>query len=569
MGIVRTPWLVAVALLALPGCGGGDGSNGQNGSNGLSTLTQVSAEAAGTNCPSGGSKIESGLDGNANNVLDASEVSSTSYVCSGTSGSVGSNGSTTLTKLTTEVPGTNCANGGSKVEAGPDSNGNGVLDAAEVSTTSYVCNGASGQIGSNGLSTLTKLTAEAAGANCPTGGSRVDAGLDSNVNGVLDAAEVTTTTYVCGGATGSNGLVTLVKMTTEPSGSNCYMGGTKVESGLDSNANGVLDFDMNNPLATEISATSYVCNGLNGYGVNGVTTLLNVTPEPAGANCPTGGTKIDAGPDSNGNGVLDVAEVSTTSYVCSGPGVMWQQVTGTSVQAASNTGYMVDNASQVAVTMPASPVIGSIVRVSGVGTGGWKIAQNAGQSIITKGIVGSSGAEWAAHDSVRSWNSVASSADGAKLVATVNGGQIYTSTDSGATWTARDANRTWWSVASSADGAKLVAMVYNSQIYTSSDSGATWTARDVGRNWFSVASSADGTRLVATVSGGQIYTSTDAGGGGLDVARFSQKLVVCGHLFGRNQARCSGIRRPDIHLNSNCNSKYNSGDNRFGPRQSV
>ncbi|MBI4745297.1 MAG: hypothetical protein HY786_01820 [Deltaproteobacteria bacterium] len=65
---------------------------------------------------------------------------------------------------------------------------------------------------------------------------------------------------------------------------------------------------------------------------------------------------------------------------------------------------------------------------------------------------------------------LASSSDGSKLVAVVNGGlggQIYTSTDSGLTWTARDSSRTWYSVASSSDGTKLVAVEYGGQIYTS------------------------------------------------------------------------------------------------------
>jgi hypothetical protein len=126
-----------------------------------------------------------------------------------------------------------------------------------------------------------------------------------------------------------------------------------------------------------------------------------------------------------------------------------------------------------------------------------------------------SGTNWTARDSNRNWYSVASSADGSKLVAVVQSGQIYTSTDSGTNWTARDSSRVWNSVASSADGSKLVAVVYNGgQIYTSTDSGTNWTARDSNRSWFSVASSADGSKLVAVVgvaSSGQIYTSTDSG----------------------------------------------------------
>jgi hypothetical protein len=65
------------------------------------------------------------------------------------------------------------------------------------------------------------------------------------------------------GLTGANGLNALIKTTTEPAGANCTNGGTKIETGLDANANGVLD-------AGEVNAsqTKYVCNG--GGGVNSV-----------------------------------------------------------------------------------------------------------------------------------------------------------------------------------------------------------------------------------------------------------------------------------------------------------
>ena len=86
-------------------------------------------------------------------------------------------------------------------------------------------------------------------------------------------------------------------------------------------------------------------------------------------------------------------------------------------------------------------------------------------------------------------------------------GNIYTSTDSGITWTSREEEREWSSVASSADGTKLVATVYHGHIYTSIDSGVTWSQQPgEERNWSSVASSADGTKLVAVVYNGDIYT---------------------------------------------------------------
>ena len=126
-----------------------------------------------------------------------------------------------------------------------------------------------------------------------------------------------------------------------------------------------------------------------------------------------------------------------------------------------------------------------------------------------------SGVSWTAREtgSNRTWSDVASSDDGSKLVATDFGGKIYTSTNSGSSWTAREtgSNRNWRAVASSADGTKLAAVVNGGQIYTSTNSGVSWTARETNRNWSGIASSADGTKLAAVVNGGQIYTSTDSG----------------------------------------------------------
>jgi len=191
--------------------------------------------------------------------------------------------------------------------------------------------------------------------------------------------------------------------------------------------------------------------------------------------------------------------------------VPWQTVAGTNQVAQPNQAYLLTNSALVTLTLPSSPNLGDVVRVSGAGAGGWKIAQNSGQIIMAGSIPGNIGASWTARATTRNWTGIASSADGSKLVAVVSGGQIHTSTDSGVTWTARDSNRSWSAVASSADGAKLVAVTYGGQIYTSTNSGITWTARDSNRDWFVVASSADGTKLVAAVQNGQIYTSSNSG----------------------------------------------------------
>ena len=178
---------------------------------------------------------------------------------------------------------------------------------------------------------------------------------------------------------------------------------------------------------------------------------------------------------------------------------------------------------------------------------GAKLVAAVGQVNDQLGLIytsGNLGVTWTLTTSPRNnWTSVASSADGTKLVAVAapqrgwNGtnmpyfgdGLIYSSSNSGANWTQTSApTNTWASVASSADGTKLVAVAglpwdglwSDRLIYTSANSGATWTPTTAPtNNWVSVSSSADGTKLVAVVAQSWgcgdsqpcIYTSTDSG----------------------------------------------------------
>jgi hypothetical protein len=144
-----------------------------------------------------------------------------------------------------------------------------------------------------------------------------------------------------------------------------------------------------------------------------------------------------------------------------------------------------------------------------------------------------SGATWTQTGTAQAWTSVASSADGTKLVAGFTlptrtssgylpaGGYLCTSADSGAAWTQTGPDVGWMSVASSADGSKLVAAgagaftdpdgisgYSDDYLYMSTDSGVTWNQTAIQDGWRAVASSADGTKLVAAVYFGYIYTGS-------------------------------------------------------------
>jgi Lectin C-type domain len=51
-------------------------------------------------------------------------------------------------------------------------------------------------------------------------------------------------------------------------------------------------------------------------GGGSTTVLTKTTPEPAGSNCQYGGTEVQVGIDTNGNGILDADEVTSTFYIC-------------------------------------------------------------------------------------------------------------------------------------------------------------------------------------------------------------------------------------------------------------
>lgn len=77
-----------------------------------------------------------------------------------------------------------------------------------------------------------------------------------------------------------------------------------------------------------------------------------------------------------------------------GGGFSWTEVTALAQTMVANNGYVASNAGQVVLTLPASSVIGDTVKVQGKGAGGWKVAQNAGQTIYfnssttTAGVTG-------------------------------------------------------------------------------------------------------------------------------------------------------------------------------------
>jgi hypothetical protein len=149
-----------VTLLVLVGC-----TENEPGPEGLMSLFKITQEPIGTNCSAGGFKIETGIDKNRNQLLDADEIQNSVFICNGANGSNGSDGEdgfVSLIKVTPEPVGPNCSTAGNRVDTGIDDNRNGELDAIEIDNTFYICNGININYGKHTLVLSGTLTNEEA-----------------------------------------------------------------------------------------------------------------------------------------------------------------------------------------------------------------------------------------------------------------------------------------------------------------------------------------------------------------------------------------------------------------------
>lgn len=137
---------------------------------------------------------------------------------------------------------------------------------------------------------------------------------------------------------------------------------------------------------------------------NGITYLLAATPASTDSNwIPIGDTAIDAADIASGTiatARLGSGTANSTTYLRgdqtwasipsqSLPGV---HVTGTTQALAADTSYRVNNAALVTLTLPATAAVDTIIRIVGIGAGGWRVAQNVGQQIHFGNLSTTSGA---------------------------------------------------------------------------------------------------------------------------------------------------------------------------------
>lgn len=95
-----------------------------------------------------------------------------------------------------------------------------------------------------------------------------------------------------------------------------------------------------------------------------------------------------------GLSVVNGAGSITISVV--GGGLPWTVVTATTQAAAVNNGYIANSTATgpVVATLPATAAVGSVVAIAGIGSEGWTLAANTGQTIQFGNTASSSGGSW-------------------------------------------------------------------------------------------------------------------------------------------------------------------------------
>lgn len=99
--------------------------------------------------------------------------------------------------------------------------------------------------------------------------------------------------------------------------------------------------------------------------------LIGTTASDPSAATITGSGNITV---TSGSGTISISSTGSASFA-------WNDVAGTSQAAAVNNAYIISNAAQTTVTLPATAAEGSVIGVQGKGAAGWILTANTGQTI--------------------------------------------------------------------------------------------------------------------------------------------------------------------------------------------
>ena len=205
------------------GTSGTDGMNGIDGDDGIDGTSILITATPSSSCANGGNTFNIGPDSNQNGFLEAAEFMMSIDICNGADGLDGQDGAQGPTGPQGPM--------GSQGYNGTDGQ-----DGAQGPMGPQGYNGSDGQDGINGYSALILTSNEPSGSNCANGGIKIETGIDFNHDGQLNASEIDMVQYVCGFSSNPNNMLTTIEELS-PS-AECNNGERIVSHGLDNGDNG-------------------------------------------------------------------------------------------------------------------------------------------------------------------------------------------------------------------------------------------------------------------------------------------------------------------------------------------
>jgi hypothetical protein len=183
-----------------------------------------------------------------------------------------------------------------------------------------------------------------------------------------------------GSATPASGIITMHgdgNITTSGTGST-------VTYHLASTLTGITNLTVNNLTVTNTTTLSGLSTGVL-ESIGGVVTSsigTNGQVLQSFGSTPVWATLV-AGANITLTNISGSITIAASASGGGGPGGVSSWIFETSsATMASNFGYVSNSASLITLTLPSTMPSGTVLRVKGMGTGGWKIAQNAGQQIV-------------------------------------------------------------------------------------------------------------------------------------------------------------------------------------------
>jgi len=249
--------------------------------------------------------------------------------------------------------------------------------------------------------TIDSVTEQLGFSTGPTAIGTINGDAGVSVSSATINIDAGNATLVCGSSVKFNGLSsTELQLNVSDVNSNTIIGSSAGNTAITLSGGSYNSAFGSGSLASITTATYNTAIGYsagNGYTANESSNILINNPGTVGesnvlrigAGSGAGAQQLSAAYISGINGVsvsnqlMVVIDNSTeqlgTATIPSG--FTWNNVTGTSAAMAVNNGYIANNAGLVTLTLPATAAVGSVIAVAGSGAGGWKIAQNSGQTI--------------------------------------------------------------------------------------------------------------------------------------------------------------------------------------------